>query len=189
LNMIPEDEDVNLYVEYGIESGVYTDETDPIVLSADEPMDVVIDGLSPNTQYFYRVRYRAVADGAGEFNVRDEHSFQTPRAKGEEFVFTMSTDSHYMPGVSGAMGTLDRYRITVENVEDDQPDIHFDLGDTFMTNNAANQDAVDDRYEFQRDFFGQFGHSTPTFLSIGNHENEEGWNFDDVFSLAYASIR
>src|SRR5690606_30098366 len=71
LNMIPDGEDVNLYVEYGTESGVYTDETDPVVLSADEPTDVLIDGLTPNTQYFYRVRYRAVADGAGEFNVRD----------------------------------------------------------------------------------------------------------------------
>src|SRR5690606_10968338 len=88
-----------------------------------------------------------------------------------------------------------RYRQTVQNVEADQPDLHIDLGDTFMVNGATNQAQVDARYEFQRDFFGEFGHSTPSYVVLGNHENEEGWHFDETnfpggeINQAFASMR
>src|SRR5690606_21529636 len=96
--------DTNIFVEYGTEPGVYTDQTEAIEAEADEPHDIVVDGLDGNTRYFYRVRYRAVADGDGLFNARDEHTFHTARARGEEFVFTMITDSHQ--NIAGAGGVL-----------------------------------------------------------------------------------
>ena len=37
--------------------------------------------------------------------------------------------------------------------------------------------------------FDKIGNSVPIFLSSGNHENEEGWNLDDTFSIALASIQ
>jgi len=40
---------------------------------------------------------------------------------------------------------------------------------------AANQ-----RYLAQRPWMGVVSHSSPVFLAPGNHENEEGWGFDDA---------
>src|SRR5690606_29871530 len=54
LNLVPQDEDTNIFVEYGTEPGVYTDQTETIEAEADEPHDIVIDGLDGNTRYFYR---------------------------------------------------------------------------------------------------------------------------------------
>ena len=39
-------------------------------------------------------------------------------------------------------------------------------------------------------YMDRFGHSTPIFLSSGNHEEEEGWNLDDSpFSIGVGSIQ
>jgi hypothetical protein len=80
----------------------------------------------------------------------------------------------------------------MSNLIDDQPDFHIDLGDTFMVDDLISQEEVNDAYLVQRDpiFFGGIGHYAPIFLAIGNHEEEEGWNFDDQpFSAALGSVQ
>ena len=76
----------------------------------------------------------------------------------------------------------------MHNIEDDQPDFLFDLGDNVSTDDATETTAtVGQKYANQRDVFGIASHSSAVFLVLGNHENEEGWNFDDtrwVFTLA-----
>jgi len=72
--------------------GVYTWKTQPVKALAKQPIEVVLDRLQPNTQYYYRVRYRQ--PGAAEFSARLEHSFYTQRAPGSTFTFDIQGDSH-----------------------------------------------------------------------------------------------
>ena len=49
-------------------------------------------------------------------------------------------------------------------------------------------------YLYDRPYLGAVTHSIPYFQALGNHENEEGWNFDDAFtspdqSLALAGMK
>ena len=43
-------------------------------------------------------------------------------------------------------------------------------------------------YYVQRPYLGVISDSIPIFLALGNHENEEGWNFDDVFTAPDQSL-
>ena len=184
INIVP-DNAIQYYYEYGTTSGVYTGETSPVDAAADQPHETVIDGLSSNTCYYYRMVYDG--DGSvtdGDFETRDEHQFCTQGAKGESFVFTVTSDSHAQYNT--------QYQQAMINVESDNPDFHLDLGDTFMPDGDANQAAVDTDYMAQRStlYMGRIGPSVPIFLTPGNHEDKEGWNLDDTpFSIGVGSIQ
>jgi hypothetical protein len=180
VNVVP-DANINLYYEYGTSPAVYTGTTGTALAVGGEPFEAVLTGLSPDTRYYYRLRYQV--PGQDDWTARDEHTFHTARAEGEEFSFTVTSDSHL-----GMMGSASRYEQATLNVAADQPDFHFDLGDTFITNSAVNQAGIDQAYMNQRPYIGNYASSSPVFLTPGNHENEEGWNLDDAFSKALASI-
>jgi len=180
VNVVP-DANINLYYEYGTTPGVYTGTTGTALAVGGDPYETVLTGLSPDTRYYYRLQYQV--PGEGDWTARDEHTFHTARATGEDFVFTVTSDSHL-----GMMGSSATYENTTLNVAGDQPDLNFDLGDAFITNGASSQADVDQVYMTQRPYIGNYASSTPVFLTPGNHENEEGWNFDDTFSKALASI-
>ncbi len=182
INVVP-DANIDLYYEYGTSPGTYTASTSTELAVADQPHETTVSGLSPDTRYYYRMQYQIPGDSG--WVVRDEHTFHTARASGEDFVFTVTSDSHL-----GMMGSSATYENTTLNVAADQPDLSFDLGDTFITNNTSSQADVDQVYLTQRPYIGNYGDSTPVFLTPGNHENEEGWNWDDSpFSKAVASIQ
>jgi hypothetical protein len=171
------------YFEYGTTSAVYAGQTGTITSAANEPIKAVIGGLQPNTKYYYRLVYST--DGGSNWYARDEHSFWTQRSQGSTFTFTIITDSH----MNGGLGNVSLYQQTLTNANNDHPDFHFDLGDTFwmdgtnITSTIANQ-----RYLAQRLWMGAVSHSAAIFLATGNHENEEGWNFDDANSKALLSV-
>jgi hypothetical protein len=172
------------YFEYGTtQGGPYTGQTEIITSTANEPIKAVIGGLTSNTRYFYRMVYST--NGGSNWTARAEHSFHTLRAQGSTFTFTMIADSH----MNGGGGNVSLYQQTLTNANNDHPDFHFDLGDTFwmdgtnITSTIANQ-----RYLAQRGWMGTVSHSAAIFLATGNHENEEGWNFDDTNSKALLSV-
>lgn len=187
------------YIDYGTVSGSYplsvgpfttegagSPPTFPIV-----PTELVIDGLSTNTQYFYRIRYHRT--GITEWNLGAEYSFVTQRAPGESFVFTVISDSHLGQYGGQTADEQELYRVSLQNVLSENPDFHIDLGDTYamdpsplgtgMTDKEAH-----DAYLVQRPFLEAIGHSVPFYSVLGNHENEEGWNFDDVFTAPDQSL-
>jgi hypothetical protein len=90
-------------------------------------------------------------------------------------------DKGVIPGGPMIFNDHDLYTIACQNVQKDTPDLHFDLGDTFVMTKLKNGDVdgIRKAYMSQRPFMGQFSHSTPVFLALGNHEEEEGWNLDD----------
>ena len=77
----------------------------------------------------------------------------------------------------------------MQNIVAGQPDFLLDLGDTFSLDAATETEAtVRQKYLDQRAFFGIATHSSPLFLVLGNHENEEGWNLDDFGANRAASL-
>jgi hypothetical protein len=85
--------------------------------------------------------------------------------------------------------TPQRYEQATLNIAADNPDFNLDLGDTFIMDDATNQTDANNLYLAQRPYFANYSHSAPVFLAIGNHEDEEGWHFDDTpFSKAFANI-
>lgn len=182
VNIIP-DAAIEYHYQYGTSQGSYGMQTSNTTAVAGQPHEVVIAGLKPNSHYYYRMRYREPGNDTADWLTRPEYSFHTQRAPGSSFTFTIISDSHAMYNA--------QYRQAVENIIADQPDFHFDLGDTFMTDNDKKQEQVNNAYLAQRNplYLGGIGHSAPIFLASGNHENEEGWNFDDTFSIAIASVK
>ena len=179
VNVIPSS-NMLIYYEYGTVSGGPYTATSTESATGGVPYEIVIDGLNANTRYYYRMQYST--DGGSTWTARPEYSFMTQRPAGSTFVFTIVSDSHAMYNT--------QYQQAMQNVSNDHPDFHFDLGDTFMTDGMSSQSAVDNAYLAQREplYMDLVGSSAPIFLASGNHENEEGWNLDDSFSLAVASV-
>jgi hypothetical protein len=180
INVIP-DVEIEIYYEYGTISGGLNSSTPVLTAIGGQPHEVVIAGLQSNTQYFYRMKYST--DGGSNWIEREEHSFWTQRSPGSTFKFTIISDSHAMYNT--------QYQNAITNIKNENPDFHLDLGDTYMVDNATSQTTVNNAYLAQRNplYMDGIGHSAPIFLASGNHENEEGWNFDDAFSIAIASIK
>jgi hypothetical protein len=153
---------------------VYGTPMTAVPCTSGEPVKVVINGLSADSRYSYRLLYRA---GSGDpWTEGSEHSFHTQRAPGSTFTFTIIADSH----MNGGGGNVALYQQTLNNVADDHPDFHFDLGDTFWIDGVTTTAVANQRYLSQRQWMGTISHSAPIFIATGNHENEEGWNFDDT---------
>ena len=174
--------DLEIYLEYGTESGVYTNQTSVVKGSRDTPIEIAMDGLLSNTRYYYQTRYRRA--GEAEFKKRSEYTFHTHRPPGATFTFSIQADAH-LDGRS----SLELYHRSLENVAAYQPDFLIDLGDTFMCNKhsepltetvrpASEYATVDRRYLYERGNFGKIAHSVPLFLVNGNHEGEEGWSLN-----------
>jgi hypothetical protein len=170
------------YFEYGTQSGNYTGQTSTVSSLANEPLEVIIGGLQSNTRYYYRMVYSQ--DGGTTWTTRDEHSFHTQRSSGSTFTFTIIADSH----MNGGGGNVALYQQTLANVNGDHPDFHLDLGDTFWMDGVTTATVANQRYLNQRSWMSVISHSAAIFVATGNHENEEGWNFDDANSKALLSV-
>ena len=153
------------YVAYGTQPGVYTKQTTARAFTKDQPAEVVLDALSADTRYYYQFRMRESADAP--FSANPEYTFHTQRSPGSGFTFTIIADSHLDEHTTPAL-----YLQTLRNALADRPDFHLDLGDTFMTEKHADRDDALKQYLAQRYYFGQLCHSAPCFLAIGNHDGE-----------------
>jgi uncharacterized repeat protein (TIGR02543 family) len=181
------------YFEYGTTSGVYTGMTGVASASANEPIETVMDGLAANTLYYYRMVYST--DGGSTWINRTEHSFHTQRPPGSSFIFTITSDSHFGQYGGQTANEKDLYALTLQNAAQDHPDFHIDCGDTFAMDpsplgTGMTVAEADNAYFIQRPtpYLGAICHSIPYFFVLGNHENEEGWNFDDVFTAPDQSL-
>lgn len=186
------------YVEFRRDDAAPIQKTPLQPLPAGTPVLFALDGLSPNTAYVYRVRYRRAATAGsvpakpatvGEFVSTEYFTFHTQRAAGQAFTFTIQADSHLDQGVEPKV-----YEQTLANmlppIAPARPDFVVDLGDTFMTDkrgidfkNALPQ------YDAQRYYFSRVGHSVPLFMVLGNHDGEKGTsgrNADDIGPWSYA---
>lgn len=170
---------IDAYVEWGATSGSYNAKSPVRTISAGEPAEFALGGLKPNTWYVYRVRTRAA--GSTEFVARAEASFQTQRAPGQSFTFTVQGDSH--PERAGRMYDAELYIRALTNVAADTPDFHFLMGDDFSIERLIeqgdnSQSAVNAVYASQRSYLGIVGKGTPLMLVNGNHEQAAKYLLD-----------
>lgn len=158
-----------LYCEYGTFMGTYSARTPSQIASGGIPLEILMDGLEPDTRYYYRIRYN---DSAGP-----EHTFITQRSTGGSFTFAVQADSHLN---TDKHCDPDLYRQTMLNIAVSQPDFLIDLGDTFRTDklNTINPETISQLYIDQRQYFGLLSASASLFLANGNHEMEWGWLLD-----------
>ena len=161
------------YWVYGTATGVYTGQTSVVTLTSGTPAEAVIQGLAPNTRYYYRMV--SSLDGANWVD-GDEHSFQTQRSPGSTFSFTITSDSH----VNIQLGSAATWQQTMTNVANDHPDFEIDCGDTFAMDGVTTASGAEQAYLYQRQFFDTVGNSAAIFLAVGNHEQQEAWHLDDT---------
>ena len=190
-NIIP-DAAGEAYLEYGPSSGLYTTgQTSHFSCVSGEPAEVVVNGLSSDTRYYYRLQFKPT--GSEEWAAGAEHSFRTQRAAGQAFTFTIVADSHL--GQYGGQTDFQKsmYQQTLLNVKGEDPDFHIDLGDTSAMDpsplgTGMTEAEAKAAWYVQRPFMGLIGDSIPIYLVLGNHENEEGWNWDDTFTAPDKSL-
>jgi phosphodiesterase/alkaline phosphatase D-like protein len=154
--------------EYGTAPGAYAARTAPQAAAAGAPLETLIDGLQPDTRYYYRIRY---GDAAGQ-----ERAFVTQRAPGSAFTFTIQGDSH--PERAGKQFDAALYTRTLLSAAASRPDFHMTIGDDFSVDALKSVDAgiVRSLYVRQRQWLGLVG--APVFLVNGNHEQAALANLD-----------
>ena len=62
---------VQVYFEYGTVKGNYPFSTQPVTSNSNEPVEVRLSGLLPDTRYWYRTRYRLPGEPA--YKEGEEH--------------------------------------------------------------------------------------------------------------------
>lgn len=167
------DKDLDVYVQYGTQKTVYTNQTSTSPYTNNVPFNIIINNLQPGTTYFYRVRYRIT--GTANFLARVERSFKTAKMKGTQFTFAIEADPHLDSNTNP-----DLYKLTLANILNNNPDFLLDLGDTFMSEKIQNktQDSITIRHLLLRSYFDLVCHSAPLYLVSGNHEGECGWELN-----------
>lgn len=173
---------LDVYFEFRGQPSVNLERTATVRYPAGRPIEVVLDGLTPDTRYYYRMRYRR--PGQPRFSRGPLRSFRTQRAPGTTFTFAVQADSH-LEGIlrKNDSAAVDLYRRTLGNVAEDRPDFHIALGDTFHCEHYNGRDVIDyqeavERHLAQRPFLDLVCHSAPFFFVVGNHEGEQGWRLD-----------
>jgi hypothetical protein len=170
------------FADVGTMSGVLDLHTPVVTQPAGTPLRIVMDGLLPDTRYFYRLRYRRPGDP--EFEAGPERTFHTQRSRGHAFIFTVVSDMHLeLRALDYDADRRALCRRALENALADGPDFHLDLGDTFFCESYSGRDVLDfeeavKRHLDQRCLFDLLCHSSPLFLVLGNHEGEQGWRLD-----------
>jgi hypothetical protein len=175
------DADVEAYAEFGTTSSTYTGQSSTAIGTSIGAVFLTMTGLRPDTQYYYRVRYRARSESA--YRTDTEYTFHTKRLSGSRFTFVIQADPHMDTNSSSAV-----YSQTLANELADRPDFMLDLGDTSMVEKCVidsssncsppsptSQATVSARYSLMRGFYEQVCHSLPLLMVLGNHDGETGW--------------
>ena len=163
---------MHVYFEYGTAQAVYSNASEVKSLTANTPVRFELSNLSPNTRYYYRMKYKE--SGAVDYKSGDEHTFTTQRAKGSTFNFTMEADPH----LYDKKGIPIMMKVTLQNQANDNPDFVFDLGDTFGDDHTPTTTSQKDMMQLHYNFLPYIGmvcHSAPFFFVLGNHEGESGY--------------
>ena len=170
VNVYAADLSGEIAISYGTSPWVYERQTARVALSASQPTEVLIDGLRPDAEYFYRVSYRS-SDGAVSAST-DEARFHTARPAGSSFTFAVQGDSH--PERTNTQFDAELYRRTLLAAAADRPDFYIAMGDDFSVDTLGaatiNAAQVTGRYTLQRPYLGLIGRSAPIYLVNGNHE-------------------
>ncbi|MEI6435639.1 MAG: T9SS type A sorting domain-containing protein [Bacteroidota bacterium] len=167
------DKKTDVFWEYGVNAGVYNFSTAIFIAAKDTALEVDFTGLSANTKYYYRARYR-LSGSTASFGAGAEHTFQTQRALESSFTFTVESDEH----LYDKKGVRSIYQIALANQAKDNPDFMFSLGDIFGDDHQAatvTSEEMDALHKDYRQYLGKICHSVPLYICLGNHEGEKDY--------------
>ncbi len=177
VNVYSADQSGTVQIAYGSSPDVLMRQTTRQVLRAGTPLEFTLTGLNPNQRQHYRVAYEA--DTATAAWLGTVQSFQTARAAGSSFTFTIQGDSH--PERSQQFNA-DLYIRTLETVAADGPDFHLLMGDDFSVDTIdparITRSLVTERYTQQRPWLTRVARSAPLYLVNGNHEQAARYLLD-----------
>ena len=123
------DQNMSVYWDFGTTSGVYNRTTAVYNVFDSIPLEVDFTGLSTNTKYYYRIRYRS-SSSTGPYAIGPEHTFRTRRPRGSTFSFAVEADPHLDTNCTPSSLTLSMQNMLAKNV-----DFMIDLGDNFLSEN------------------------------------------------------
>ena len=162
-------------VRYGTSSGNLTQQTSWQLMRVGDPTEIIVNNLTPNKQYFYRLVYRK--PNTTIETQRPEYTFHTQRPSNESFTFVVQADPHL-----DVLSDTNVYKRCLQNQLEDKPDFMIDLGDIIMTDKlvragskVVTHDTIIYRNHLLRRYYETITHSVPLFIAIGNHEAENGW--------------
>ena len=176
------DNTTQYYIEYGVATGSYPNQTTTFTSTINTPNHIDINGLTGNTKYFYRLMYKS----GTIFIPSQEYSFHTQRGAGDSFTFTVEADEH----LYDKKGCKNMYNVTLQNQAADNPDFMLTLGDIFGDDHepfTITSGALDTLHRDYRPFLGSICHSIPFFICLGNHEGENDYyqSFSPPNNLCY----
>lgn len=173
ISVVPS-ETLEAYLEF-VGNGL-TSSTVPLLRKAREPVQQTLTGLSRDTEYAYRLRYRDPGESA--WLAGPQYRFHTQRAPGSAFMFEIMGDSH--PERSPKQNDPALYAQVLTAAASDRPDFFLTIGDDFSvdTLSVVNALTVEDVYRKQLPYLGLVAHSAPLFLVNGNHEQAARCNLD-----------
>lgn len=167
------EQSVDLYAEFGISPGIYTGTTAVMANVDNTPVELELDGLLPDTRYYYRIHSRPT--GGNKYTATREFSFHTQRAPGSTFTFTVEADEH----LYDHKGSAALYGICLQNQAMDRPDFMISLGDIFGDDHEPElitSGELDTLHRHYRPFLGSLCHSVPFYVCLGNHEGESDFH-------------
>ena len=167
------DKTTQAYWEYGTLPGTYLATTPTYVVSADSTLKTDFAGLTPDTRYYYKTRYR-INGSTTAYLSGPERTFHTQRTPGSTFTFTMEADEH----LYDIKGNRSIYQITLNNQALDHPDFMLSLGDIFGDDHypaTITSHDMDSLHKDYRQYLGKICHSVPLFICLGNHEGEKDY--------------
>ncbi|MCE1204450.1 MAG: PKD domain-containing protein [Holophagaceae bacterium] len=163
-------------IAYGA-GGLLDRQTATVPLSPATPLDLILEGLPPDSACNYRLMFQAAGGAEG---VALEGRFRTARSPGASFTFCLQGDSH--PEREGKEFSPELYRRTLATAAADRPDFYLALGDDFSVDTlnplTVTQAQVVQRYTLQRPYLGIIGSVAPVFLVNGNHEQAARYLLD-----------
>lgn len=194
LSLVPA-EDAEIYIEYGPSSGYYAMRTDTQTVANDEPAVFRLDGISPGSEFYYRVRCRKPSSQV--FGARRERQARTLRMFHPTFSFAFMSDSHVLWAwvereCKGDDTDARYFEKTLENIRASGVDFlvvggdealthSFTLRECFMNGESTGRHTVSTqreaelRYMVMRTFYETTCHSLPLVFVLGNHDGEAGF--------------
>jgi len=148
-------------------------QTSVFSLGAGSPTTITLSGLYPNSYYYYT----AIMNFGGTSVCSTMHGFQTQRSPGSSFTFAIIADTHLG---NDFLCNQDRYKQTLQNINDERPDFTISIGDDFLADLpwVKGTSEVQKIYLSQRPFLAMVGQDGAVFNINGNHELQNGWLLD-----------
>ena len=182
VNVIPHTTTL-MIVDYGTSPGMLGSHSASVAADSATPAQILLAGLTPDTRYYYRLRFRPPASVTWQQG--PVHNFLTLPLAGQDARLCVTSDIHVTnQEVLGYQTMLDQLKLTLDVMPGFDPaGFHawIDLGDLVVIRAQRlpfDIVEVEQRYRQAREYVDRAGGSVPLLFVRGNHEEVDGWDYD-----------